>query len=224
MEHSESIKEIATALVKAQKDIKAAVKDAANPFFKSRYADLASIIEAVRTPLNAAGITFLQPVSEAEHGVKVETMLVHESGEWMSESLVMPVAKEDAQGVGSAITYARRYGLQSMCGVPTEDDDGNAATIAPPKKAAITPTTGAWEALEDKARSRLTDLAIVAKEYIADGDIDGAVKAIDDAALDADHKVALWTQFDSKQRSAMKRAAQIASIKQGMDKGALVQA
>jgi len=215
MKHSDSIKEIASALAKAQTSIKAAIKDANNPFFKSKYADLASVIEAVRIPLNAQGISFLQPVSSAEHGVSVETVLVHESGEWLSETLVMPVSKDDAQGVGSAITYGRRYGLQSMCGVPSEDDDGNAASKAPPKremtvsgKGVSTPTTGVWESLDDDARSRLTDIATVALEYIIDGDIEGAVKMIEDAALDADHKTALWTRFDSKARSAMKRAKQ----------------
>ncbi len=216
MKSSTEIKAIAAALVKAQTEIKAAIKDSANPFFKSKYADLASVIEAVRLPLNHAGISFLQPVSEAEHGVKVETILIHSSGEWISETLVMPVSKEDAQGVGSAITYARRYGLQSMCGVPVEDDDGNAAAKAPPAKAAITPTTGAWEALSDKDRSLLTDLSNVVKEYIADGDIEGAVSMVDQAGLDADHKVALWTQFDSKARSAMKRAKQELALKAGM--------
>lgn len=216
MDHSESIKEIAVSLVKAQAGIRAAIKEANNPFFKSRYADLASVIEAVRTPLNSAGIAFLQPVSESEHGVSVETLLIHESGEWISETLVMPVAKEDAQGVGSAITYARRYGLQSMCGVPTEDDDGNAATVAAPTKGTITPTTGTWEALDDKIRSRLADLATVAKEYISDGDIMGAVTVIEDAALDADAKVALWTRFGSKERSAMKRAKQEAALMAGI--------
>ncbi len=216
MKNSESIKEIAAALVKAQTEIKAAIKDSANPFFKSKYADLASVIEAVRIPLNKAGISFLQPVSEAEHGVKVETVLIHTSGEWISESLVMPVSKEDAQGVGSAITYARRYGLQSMCGVPVEDDDGNAAAKSPPAKSTITPTTGAWEALTDRDRSLLTDLSNVVKEYVKDGDFEGAMNCIDDAGLDADHKVALWTLFDSKARSAMKRAKQEMALRAGM--------
>jgi hypothetical protein len=129
----------------------------------------------------------------------------------------MPVSKQDAQGVGSAITYGRRYGLMAMCGVPADDDDGHAATSAPPPaKSTITPTTGAWEAITEKDRSLLTDLSNVVKEYVADGDFEGAMKCIDDAGLDADHKVALWTRFDSKARSAMKRAKQEMAIKAGM--------
>lgn len=217
MNKSEQISELAVALVAAQKEIKAAIKDASNPFFKSRYADLASVIEAVRMPLNKAGITFLQPVSAAEHGVSVDTILLHTSGQWISETLVMPVTKDDAQGVGSAITYARRYGLQSMCGVPTEDDDGNAATKAAPLKAsAPSVATDVWNSLDDKTRSTLTDLATVTKEYLDDGDIDGAAASLESAGLDVDSKVALWSRFDSKQRSALKRAIQVRAINSGM--------
>lgn len=210
MKTSESIKEISAALCKAQLKIKAAVKDATNPHFRSKYADIASVIEAVREPLNAAGISFLQPVSATSEGVAVETVLLHSSGEWLSETLNLPVSKQDAQGVGSAITYGRRYGLMAMCGVPADDDDGNAAMRK------ITPTAGTWESLPESDQSRLTDLAQVAKEYIADGDVAAAVKVIDDAALDAEHKIALWTRFDSKQRSAMKKAASDAAMKEGM--------
>jgi hypothetical protein len=128
MKTSETISKIAPALLKAQKAIKAALKDAANPHFKSKYADLSSVVDAVKGPLNDAGITFLQGVEDAENGVAVETMLLHESGEWLSSTIKIPASKQDAQGYGSATTYARRYGLQAMCGVPAEDDDGNAAS------------------------------------------------------------------------------------------------
>jgi threonine dehydrogenase-like Zn-dependent dehydrogenase len=208
MKTSESIKEIAGALVKAQTEIKAAIKDATNPFFKNKYADLASVIEAVRIPLNKAGISFLQPASADEHGVIVETVLLHSSGEWISESLHMPVNKQDAQAVGSAITYGRRYGLQSLCGVPSEDDDGERATktVSMPKTT-ITPTTGAWEAMNEKQQSRLTDLATIMKEAITMMDVPEACRIMSDAGLETEEKVALWTRFDSKQRSAMKAAA-----------------
>lgn len=206
MKQSESIKEIAAALCKAQLQIKAAVKDAQNPFFKNKYADLASVIEAVRVPLNNAGISFLQPASASAEGVMVETVLIHTSGEWVSETLTMPVNKQDAQAVGSAITYARRYGLQSLCGVPAEDDDGERATkTAAMPKGTITPTTGAWESMSDKQQSRLLDLATVMKEAISDGDIGEACRIMTDAGLETEEKVALWTRFDSKQRAAMKK-------------------
>jgi len=131
MKTSESIKEISVALPKAQAAIKSAIKSAENPHFRSRYADLATVIEACRAALNSNGITFLQPVRASERGVIVETVLLHTSSEWISEELELPVAKQDAQGVGSAITYGKRYGLQSLVGIPSEDDDGNAATARP---------------------------------------------------------------------------------------------
>ena len=206
MKQSESIKEIAPALVKAQAKVKAAIKDSQNPFFKNKYADLASVIEAVRTPFNDAGISFLQPVSSVEEGVCVETMLIHTSGEWLSESLVMPVAKHDAQAVGSAITYGRRYGLQSLCGVPSEDDDGERATKTQTlPKAAITPTTGAWDALDEPMKHRLTDLALMVKEYIEASDVEAALHAIDDATLTSEETIGLWSRFNSAERSAMKK-------------------
>ena len=212
MKTSESIKEIAPALVIAQSEIKAAIKDATNPFFKNKYADLASVIEAVRIPLNKAGISFLQPASANETGVVVETVLLHKSVEWVSESLHMPVNKQDAQAVGSAITYGRRYGLQSFCGVPSEDDDGERASKSQAAPKVIqTPTAGAWDKMTNEQQSRLTDLAQVVKEYLADQDVEQAIKVIEDAALDADAKVALWTRFDSKQRAMMKKAISDAS-------------
>jgi hypothetical protein len=136
---SESLKEIAPALVKAQTDIKAALKDSTNPHFRSKYADLSSVVEAVKSPLLKNGISFLQGIHDAEGGVAVETMLLHTSGEWISSTLRIPASKQDAQGFGSAITYGRRYGLMAICGVPAEDDDGNAATAATAKQPAADP-------------------------------------------------------------------------------------
>lgn len=130
MNKSESIGKIAPALVKAQAAIKAAIKDSTNPHFRSKYADLGAVVEAVKPALLAHELTFLQGVEDADNGVRVETMLLHSSGEWISSTLRIPASKQDAQGYGSAITYGRRYGLQSMCGVPAEDDDGEAARIA----------------------------------------------------------------------------------------------
>ena len=128
MNKSESIKELATALCKAQGEMKFAVKDAANPFFKSRYADLASVIEAVKLPFANNGISFVQGTDFEDTAVIIETMLMHSSGEWLSSKLKMQPVKNDPQSVGSAITYGKRYGLQAIAGVPSDDDDGNAAT------------------------------------------------------------------------------------------------
>lgn len=128
MNKSETIGQLALALSKAQGQMKFAAKDANNPFFKSKYADLASVIEAIKVPLSANGIAFVQATDFEDNAVIVETILLHESGEWISGKLRMQPTKNDPQGVGSAVTYAKRYGLQAIAGVPSDDDDGNAAT------------------------------------------------------------------------------------------------
>ena len=128
MNRSEQVNELAAALAKAQGELKGALKDSANPFFKSKYADLTSVWDACRNALTTNNLAVVQAPRMIENGVAVETMLVHASGQWVAETLELPVSKADAQGVGSAITYARRYALASFVGVAPEDDDGNAAT------------------------------------------------------------------------------------------------
>jgi len=131
------MKNISTAFVKAQKEFAPALKTNANPFFKSTYADLGVCIEAVIDALHANGIGLIQQNHESEHGVTVETLLIHESGEILSGGkLFVPATKQDAQGFGSALTYARRYSLMATCGIAPEDDDGNAASNRPVAKQA----------------------------------------------------------------------------------------
>ncbi len=125
-------KAIAVALVKAQSEYGPALKSSENPHYKSRYADLASCVEAVVGSLNKHDIAFMQRVLPSSSGVTVETIFIHTSGETLSSGpLHVPVQKNDAQGYGSALTYARRYSLMSACGIAPEDDDGNAAASAP---------------------------------------------------------------------------------------------
>lgn len=133
MEHSEDIKEIAIALAKVQGEMKTAKKDANNPFFKSKYADLASCWDACRELLAKNGLSIVQvpAVKDGENQratIVLETMMLHTSGQWISSKIEMPIVKNDPQGVGSAITYARRYAMAPMVGiVADEDDDGEAA-------------------------------------------------------------------------------------------------
>jgi hypothetical protein len=144
MNKSESIAALAAAYSKAQPKIEGAVKDKTNPAFRSKYADLGSVVEAIKPALAEHGLSFVQCPHDAEHAAKVETILLHESGEWMSlGELSVPVTKIDAHGFGSALTYARRYGLLAAFGVAPEDDDGNAATERAPAKpvAAAKPPT-----------------------------------------------------------------------------------
>ncbi len=119
---SENITDLAVALSKAQKNIGSAAKGATNPFFKSKYADLAAVMEACKEHLNNEGITVLQPVSSEETGDYVETILLHSSGQWVSSKMKLHPSK-NMQEFGSATSYARRYSLQSLVFIPQVDDD-----------------------------------------------------------------------------------------------------
>lgn len=138
MKTSPTINLISADLLIAQKEIGAAKKEAVNPFFHSNYADLGSVMEACKDALNKNHITVLQPIDSDEHGVYVETTLLHESGEWISASMrISPKSETNPQDQGSAISYARRYSLQSMVFIPAVDDDGEEA--AKPTRTAPSP-------------------------------------------------------------------------------------
>lgn len=159
MTKSDTIGKLAAALLKAQKNIGAATKGAANPFFKSKYADLGSVMEACKEALNNEGIAVTQPVGNENGRHTVTTMLLHESGEFMAETMVLEVPKANMQDLGSAISYARRYGLQSFGFIPAEDDDGEktmargaaTATAAPGVRKAASFTKPVVEAKKQEA-------------------------------------------------------------------------
>lgn len=121
------IADLAAALCRAQAQMEGAKKDATNPHFKTKYADLAAVWDAIREPLTSNGLSVVQLLRDVQNGVEVETILLHSSGQQISAVFAMPASKQDAQGYGSAATYARRYALMAMVGVAPEDDDGNAA-------------------------------------------------------------------------------------------------
>jgi len=146
------MKNIAAALLNAQTQMSNPKKDNENPFYRNKYADLNSVREAVIPPLNANGIVVLQPMTVVDGKNYIKTVFLHESGETMESLTEIIYSKQnDAQAQGSGITYARRYGLQSMACVGADDDDGNAASNpqqneakAPPKstpKPTATPKT-----------------------------------------------------------------------------------
>lgn len=136
MEQSESIAGLAAALVAAQHDIRNPVKDCVNPFFKSRYADLASVRDAVVPVLAQHGLAVVQMPCVLGVAPALASTLVHKSGEWMRSVMLLNAVKSDPQGMGSAITYARRYALQSIAGVAAEDDDDGNAGSEPPRQQA----------------------------------------------------------------------------------------
>lgn len=125
------MKHIAPAFINAKKAFMPALKDKNNPAFRSKYADLGACLEAVEDALLDNSIALYQETFEDQTGVTVETVLLHESGETIrGGKLHVPAAKQDPQGYGSALTYARRYSLMAACGIAPEDDDGNAGTKA----------------------------------------------------------------------------------------------
>lgn len=167
MNKSETIVKISSALVKAQSEMGNATKGSANPFFKSRYADLNSIREACLPVLNAHGISVLQPTSVLDGKLYVETLLLHESGEYISGLYEVVVGKQnDPQALGAAISYSRRYGLQSMVNIGAEDDDAESAmgrnvkaatpkTVNLPVNAVVTTnTTAATSTAEVKVENK----------------------------------------------------------------------
>ena len=128
MNKSTSIKFLAVAMSKAQGEMGGASKGKENPFFKKKYADLGSVVQSVKEPFANNGLSYVQFPIEDGGRIGIETILMHESGEWLSNSFTVQLSKQDAQGAGSAITYCRRYSLQAIAGIPSEDDDGNGAS------------------------------------------------------------------------------------------------
>ena len=171
---------IAAALVKAQRAFQPALKDKTNPAFRSKYADLGACIEAVQDALNAAGIALLQQTKEDASGVTVETVFLHESGEsWASGPLHVPAAKQDPQGYGSALTYARRYSLMAACGIAPEDDDGNAASKKPAQRPPASPP---GQDMSPKARAQRMAVGVAAGDVV---NVVLSLKEMDKAACDA---------------------------------------
>ena len=196
---------VVKALVAARKDIGAAKKGNINPHFKSKYADLGSVMEAVKEPLEAHGLAFVQDIENN----CVVTVIMHTSGECLRLAPFPIVAsKQDAQGFGSALTYARRYSLQTALGVPSEDDDGNAAVkpnVISPVKEALKGTT----VDDSKAQSIANALVDFYTEFTESGpDSDADYKAFELLEpMDSDMKLSVWQilQPQSKVRAWLKK-------------------
>lgn len=129
MRSSDTIEKLAEALCAAQGEMGGAVKGSANPFFKSSYADLTSVIKAIKEPCQNNGLSYVQLPHRSDSSIGVVTRLIHTSGQWLENEFTLPMVKSDPQAAGSAITYARRYALQALFGIPAVDDDGESAMI-----------------------------------------------------------------------------------------------
>lgn len=192
------MKQVAAALVKAQRQFSPALKSATNPHFKTKYADLSACVEAVIDALGSNGIFLSQPCHESDTGVIVETIFLHESGESFSAGkLHVPASKQDPQGYGSALTYARRYSLMAACGIAPEDDDGNAGSKKPdaktePKPAATQPD------MSPKARAARIATGVAA------GDTAGAAKAL--AGLDDALRDEIWRHLNEATQNKLTAA------------------
>ena len=197
--------------IRAQMDMTHAKLDGVNPAFKSKYATLASTIDAVKPFLTKQGIGFFQQARATDHGIEVQTVFVHHSGEQMVTSwLPVGLDKTNAHGYGSAYSYARRYSLQMACGIfGGEDDDGNIAAQNAPKGAAAQAIEGV------KIDRELRDKYIVEiRECIATDDAQGWWQLADelDDPESQDLKIAIWTGLNSKERSQLKAWSQAKEI------------
>lgn len=197
------MKNIASALVRAQRGFAPALKTSTNPHFRSKYVDLAGCIEAVVDALNGAGIALIQRTFEDNTGVTVETVFVHESGEMMEcGKLHVPASKQDPQGYGSALTYARRYSLMAAAGIAPEDDDGNAASKPAPKVSATK-----TDLVPPNRMAIVADVAAAIDERMSANDLIGAFEEYL-GVTDVEEKTALWGMLDSKTRSSIKKHAE----------------
>lgn len=214
------MKNIAAAMVKAQRAFGPALKTHTNPAFRSKYADLSACIEAVIDALNENGIALMQQSHECADGVLVETVFLHESGETMSAGkLHVPAAKKDPQGYGSALTYARRYSLMAACGIAPEDDDGNAAsrkqTAAP-----VIPARPTNEELQiDPETERYLQELAEDVAALAKTDPQAADEKVRMQKLEGDQEIALANMLDSTTRAALRKARQAYMAKRKEDAG-----
>lgn len=193
MNFSTSIKELSTALAIVQGQLTFAKKDSKNPFFKSNYADLESVWDACREQLSLNGLAIMQfPGDYLNGNMELTTIITHSSGEWISQTMSLPVSKPDAQGAGSAITYMRRYALAAVVGIVQADDDGNSASekAAPVAQSATSQQIASINALiEQSGSDEAKLLAFFKKASVTLLDRNQAIQAIAmlEKKLGADH-------------------------------------
>jgi len=190
MKTSDSISNIAGALLKAQQEITFAAKDSKNPAFKSTYANLESVIEAIKGPLNAHGIVFVQTFSPSNPGfLALSTRLLHTSGEWIEDEMTVPLQKNDAQGYGSAATYSRRYALAAITGLYQADDDGQEAAKPQPMKIRLV-SVDQINAITDAANEAGIAIAEICKV--------GKIKSIGDLPAEKCENLINWIHNNAK--------------------------
>lgn len=193
---SEQINELAAALSKAQGEMKGATKDSSNPFFKSKYADLASVWEAFRDPFAKNGLSLVQSPRFQDGLVFVESLLLHTSGQWISGEVSAQPKDHAPQAVGSTITYLRRYAAQSIAGVCPEDDDGNAGS----KQIGALDSPSATVHIPPAQKKQVYDDTL---KYLEKGDAHGVKETFH--GFNSDERVVLQSMFNSQQRTAINK-------------------
>jgi len=212
MRTSEQIDQLAAALALAAADIRPAIKDANNPAFNSKYADLGAVFDAAKPALTKHGLAVVQMPEHSDDALlHLTTRVMHKSGQWVEGTMSIPVGKVNAHGYGSAITYARRYAFSAALGiVADEDDDGNkdAADVTPAARVVAgnkTPGREAFDALGDEGQRFVTEYAdVVTSLYDTKGDVMGYLAM---NVLDSDEKTAMWSLLRSDIRGSIKKSA-----------------
>lgn len=203
MEDQTNHKTIFGAFVRAQKKFGPALRTSSNPHFRSKYASLDAVIDAVIDGLHEEGFALTQYTETNPDGAFVRTVLLHESGDLLTlGELFMPAVRNDPQGFGSALTYCRRYSLLCAMGIAPEDDDGNAASKLPVKK--ISATMDVFEGLSKERQAIILQVVQAIEERFAADDLVGAYGEYI-GIEDGDEKIALWGKLNSKVRSAIKK-------------------
>lgn len=183
MKHSESIATLAKQLKSLQYELKPIAKDKTNPFFKSNYADLESVVQGSKEALNKYGFSITQLISHSSTDSTLETVLLHESGEYISSEMRLYLSKSDSQGQGSAISYARRYAWSSIIGLVTtgEDDDGEASALATDKQISMLKAKAFNKKIKDKIQWESFIWEAIQKhpENIRKDEVDKLVKLLD---------------------------------------------
>lgn len=206
--------ELFAALAAAQGEVENASKSSNNPHFRSKYADLAEVLNTVRPVFAAHGLSIMQSTAFNGAFVSVTTLIGHKDGGLIYSTASCVPAKTDAQGVGAATTYLRRYSLAAMAGIAQEDDDGNAAAHnrkpqAVTEAAAGKPLDGVWDMLDADQQAGIRNLAAEVQGL----DSDAAHALIERQKLATEEKAALWSLLPSNVRSALKKAAAAAKEK-----------
>jgi len=210
MNKSEQIGNLAAALVAAQAELKNPSLDSTNPHFKSKFASLANVRNVVTTTFAKHGLAIVQNLSSTDRGINCTTLIVHSSGEWMESDLVsIPATKMDAQGFGSAATYARRYSLSAFASVVGDDDDDGNEAAKPTKKelSAVRPNSSGedfWANAQGEEREYLQiSLSQIRDLLNADSPADASKQFY--SMRDMEEQAAVWSQLGSKERASIKK-------------------